>query len=47
VIFFAPLKSPAVNTIAPVGALIFDNFPAATGLRTKRTQYVAGASAVK
>src|SRR5262245_28064570 len=36
-----------VITIAPLGALIFANFPAATGLRTKRTQCIAGASAVK
>ena len=36
-----------VMTVAPFGALTLVNFPAAMGLRTKRTQWTAGRSAVK
>src|SRR6516225_1479248 len=41
------MRSVAATTMAPFGVVIFLNFPAATGLRTKRTQCTAGRSDVK
>src|SRR5215472_3984052 len=47
VIFFTPARSAAVITVAFFGLATFASFPAATGLRTKRTRWTAGRSPVK
>src|SRR4051812_11396660 len=43
---FTPCRSAAVRTVAPCGGATLIIVPAAMGLRTKRTQWLAGRSAV-